>query len=95
MVYLPLICKFSVAGFCARMLLTAWSACVLWRTHSKKSVYQELIGASATPCSADLFNEDYFRVRNGYEVSTSHRVSGPVSRHKFSHIYASDSGSDP
>lgn len=57
-----------VAGFCARTLLTAWSACVLWRTHSKKSIYQELIGDSDTPCSVDLFNEDYFRVRNGYEI---------------------------
>ncbi|KAK0478782.1 hypothetical protein IW261DRAFT_186712 [Armillaria novae-zelandiae] len=57
-----------VAGFCARTLLTAWSAYVLWRTHSKKSVYQELIGNPDTPCSVDLFNEDYFRVRNGYEI---------------------------
>ncbi|KAK0213533.1 hypothetical protein IW262DRAFT_312833 [Armillaria fumosa] len=53
-----------VAGFCARTLLTAWSAYVLWRTHSKKSVYQELVGNSDTPCSVDLFNEDYFRDYN-------------------------------
>ncbi|KAK0463122.1 uncharacterized protein EV420DRAFT_1157501 [Desarmillaria tabescens] len=57
-----------VAGFCARALLSSWSAYVLWRTHSKKSIYQELIGDAHTPCSVDLFNEDYFRVRNGYEI---------------------------
>ncbi|KAK0200980.1 hypothetical protein DFS33DRAFT_1386928 [Desarmillaria ectypa] len=57
-----------VAGFCARTLLTSWSAYALWRTHSKKSIYQELIGDSHTPCSVDLFNGHYFRVRNGYEI---------------------------
>ncbi|KAG7447266.1 uncharacterized protein BT62DRAFT_893177, partial [Guyanagaster necrorhizus] len=57
-----------VAGFCARTLLTSWSAYALWRSRSKKSIYQELIADSHTPCSVDLFNGDYFRVRNGYEV---------------------------
>ncbi|KAF9004852.1 hypothetical protein BDZ89DRAFT_1145505 [Hymenopellis radicata] len=56
-----------VAGVMARTLLTAWSAYAVWRTQSKKEIYQQLIANPGTPCSVDLF-PIYFKVRLNYEI---------------------------
>ncbi|KAF8918319.1 hypothetical protein CPB85DRAFT_1430505 [Mucidula mucida] len=56
-----------VAGVIARTLLTAWSAYAIWRTQSKREIYQQLIANPGTPCSVDLF-PIYFKVRLNYEI---------------------------
>ncbi|KAG7440131.1 uncharacterized protein BT62DRAFT_924236 [Guyanagaster necrorhizus] len=56
-----------LAGIGARILLTAWSAYVIWRTRHLSSVYEALLGDPGTPCSVDFF-PTYFSTRSSLEI---------------------------
>ncbi len=57
----------SLAGIGARILLTAWSAYAIWRTHHLSSVYRALLSDPGTPCSVDFF-PIYFSTRSSLEI---------------------------
>ncbi|KAK0453003.1 uncharacterized protein EV420DRAFT_1557961 [Desarmillaria tabescens] len=56
-----------LAGIGARILLTAWSAYAIWRTHHLSSVYKALLSDPGTPCSVDFF-PTYFSTRSSLEI---------------------------
>ncbi|PBK98530.1 hypothetical protein ARMGADRAFT_1051893 [Armillaria gallica] len=56
-----------LAGIGARILLTAWSAYTIWRTHHLSSVYRALLSNPGTPCSVDFF-PIYFSTRSSLEI---------------------------
>ncbi|KAF9264625.1 hypothetical protein L218DRAFT_925996 [Marasmius fiardii PR-910] len=56
-----------LAGLCARMLLTAWSAYAIWRSPEYGRTYGRLIENPGTPCSVQMFSE-YLDTRLKYEI---------------------------
>ncbi|PBK63681.1 hypothetical protein ARMSODRAFT_963000 [Armillaria solidipes] len=56
-----------LAGIGARILLTAWSAYAIWRTHHLSNVYKALLSDPGTPCSVDFF-PIYFSTRSSLEI---------------------------
>lgn len=56
-----------LAGLITRIILTAWSAYALWRSHLQRDVYNRMIEVPGSPCSLEMFS-DYFQQRFAYEI---------------------------
>ncbi|KAF5381900.1 hypothetical protein D9757_007593 [Collybiopsis confluens] len=57
----------SLVVLITRITLTAWSIYALWRTGWQQSVFEQMIEAPSTPCSAAMFGQ-YFSTRIMYEI---------------------------
>lgn len=53
--------------FGTRVLLTAWSVYVVWRTGYQQVLFKTLIENPGTPCSVEMFGE-YFQTRISYDI---------------------------
>ena len=56
----------SLAGFCFRLLSTAWSAYEIWRTTDIRTRFDTMI--TNGPCQVDLF-PGYFRERLSIQIA--------------------------
>ncbi|KAJ7279024.1 hypothetical protein C8J57DRAFT_1125785 [Mycena rebaudengoi] len=51
-----------------RILITAWSAYLIWRSLDQKARYSALISAPGTPCGVEMF-PTYFAMRQAYDIA--------------------------
>jgi hypothetical protein len=57
----------TLAVFCARVLVTGWSAYTIWRTIFIEDVFHHLVINPDSPCHANLF-PTYFKSRTTFEI---------------------------